>query len=268
VISGKESLMTKPSKKTIACALSGGAARCIAHIGVLQALEEAGIRPDFIAGTSGGALIGALYLDGMPAAELAEIAAKTRWRDLFYPGGKMGFVDSRGIYLYMKKLLKSEDIAGLQKPFAAVCADLATGDKVNLTSGPLASALQASASLPVVFTPTFLNNRQLIDGGYVSMVPVVTARELWKPDVVVAVDVNFGSAPEPRLTNVVSIAVHLAVTYARKNTERELSMADAAIRVNVEGIGLTDMHKHKELIKRGRQAAAGRMPDIIRSLQG
>jgi NTE family protein len=261
-------LMTNPSKKTIAVALSGGAARCIAHIGVLQALEEAGIRPDFIAGTSGGALVGALYLDGMPIAELAETAAKTRWRDLLSPGGKTGFVDSRGIYLYMKKLLKAGDFKDLQKPFAAVCADLATGDKVNLTSGPLASALQASASLPVVFTPAFLNNRQLIDGGYVSMVPVETARELWKPDVVLAVDVNFGSTPEPKLTNIVSIAVHLAVTYARKNTERELKMADAAIRVNVGGIGLTDIHKHGELMERGRQAADESMPDIIRKLRG
>ncbi|MGC2424846.1 MAG: patatin-like phospholipase family protein, partial [Nitrospirota bacterium] len=124
--------MPKPSKKTIAYALSGGAARCIAHIGVLQALEEAGIRPDFIAGTSGGAIIGALYLDGMSFTELTEIAAKTRWRDILHPGGKTGFIDSIGIYRYMEKLLKSKNIKDLQKPFAAVCADLATGDKVNL----------------------------------------------------------------------------------------------------------------------------------------
>ncbi len=90
-----------------------------------------------------------------------------------------------------------------------------------------------------------------------SIVPVITARETWKPDVVVAVDVNFGSVPEPRLTNIVNIAMHLAVTYARKkNTESELKVADVAIRVNVGGIGLTDMHKHKELIERGRQAAS------------
>ena len=130
VFRAKKILMPTPSKKTIAYALSGGAARCIAHIGVLQALEEAGLRPDFIAGTSGGALIGALYQDGMSIAELAEIAAKARWRDLFYPGGRTGFVDSRGICLYMKKLLKSDDFKDLPKPFAAVCADLATGDKV------------------------------------------------------------------------------------------------------------------------------------------
>jgi NTE family protein len=259
-------MQTTP-KKTIVYALSGGAARCIAHIGVLQALEEAGIRPDFIAGTSGGAIVGALYLDGMSFAELIEIAAKARWRDLFRPGGKTGFIDSIGIFRFMEKLLKSKDITELQKPFAAVCADLATGDKVNLTSGPLASALQASASLPVVFTPTLLDNRYLIDGGYVSMVPVITAREMWKPDVVVAVDVNFGSVTEPRLTNVVNIAMHLAVTYARKNTERELSMADVALRVNVGGIGLRDIHKHKELLERGRQAAAASLPAIIKKLQ-
>ncbi|MGC2425280.1 MAG: patatin-like phospholipase family protein, partial [Nitrospirota bacterium] len=178
------------------------------------------------------------------------------------------FIDSIGIYRYMEKLLKSKNIKDLQKPFAAVCADLATGDKVNLISGPLASALQASASLPVVFTPTLLNNRDLIDGGYVSMVPVISAREIWKPDVVVAVDVNFDSILKPRLTNIVNIAMHLAVTYARKNTERELSMADVAIRVNVGGIGLTDIHRHKELIERGRKAAYERLPDIIKYLQG
>ncbi len=119
--------MRTPTEKKIACALSGGAARCIAHIGVLQALEEAGIRPDFIAGSSGGAIVGALYLDGMSIAELTGIAAKTRWRDLFYPGGKTGLADSRGIYLYMKKLLKSKcrekAFTDLSKPFAAVCTD-------------------------------------------------------------------------------------------------------------------------------------------------
>jgi NTE family protein len=254
-------------QKTIAYALSGGAARCIAHIGVLQVLEDSGIRPDFIAGTSGGAIVGALYLDGMTFAELTEIAAKTRWRDLFRPGGKTGFIDSIGIFRFMEKLLTSKDITELQKPFAAVCADLATGDKVNLISGPLASALQASASLPVVFTPTLLNNRYLIDGGYVSIVPVLSAKELWNPDMLIAVDVNFDYCEPRKLTNLIKIGIHLGFNYARRNTEKEVALADAAIRVSNCGIGLRDINRHKELLERGRQAAAASLPAIIKKLQ-
>ncbi|HLB24906.1 MAG TPA: patatin-like phospholipase family protein [Nitrospirota bacterium] len=256
----------KKENPTLALALSGGAARAIAMVGVLQAFEDAGIGIDAVAGTSAGSLVGALYLDGMGTDELARLAARTKWRSLFVPGlSKTGLISSAGIYGFLKEHLNAATIEELPKPLAVVCADLVGGERVVLTSGPLARAVQASCSLPVIFTPTNFGGKMLIDGGYVSQVPVIAARELGAK-VVVAVDVNYNAA-RPALTNVVGISLHLAQMIARRNADAELPLADVVISVDVRGIQLYDIKKHAELIRRGRKAAGEKMGDIIRALE-
>jgi len=256
--------MTTPANKpTLALALSGGAARCIAHIGVIETLEEAGIAIDAIAGTSGGSLIGALYLDGMSTSQMAEVAARTGWTKLFTPTiPRTGLISSAGIYRFIKTHLKSRYIGDLPKPFAAVCADMVTGQKVVLTHGELAKAVQASCSLPIIFTPTELGGRLLIDGGYVSLIPVSAAREELGAGVVVGVDVNYRATGTPALTSLPKIAMHLAHNIARRNGEAELALADLAIRVDIDGIELYDIQKHGELLARGRSAAKAALPEL------
>jgi NTE family protein len=254
----------RQAQPRLALALSGGAARCIAHVGVIAALEDAGIEIDAIAGTSSGSLVGALYLDGISTTELSYLAAKTGWVNIFTARGlsKTGLINSAGIYRYIKRHLRTKEIEGLTRPFAAVCADMLTGDKVVLTEGPLAKAVQASCSLPVIFTPTEFEGRALIDGGYVSQIPVLAAREELSARVVVAVDVNYKPANTPKLTNIVSIAMHLTQLIARKNAVAELPYADAVINVDIHGIGLSDIGMHEELLRRGRLAAQEKIEKI------
>jgi NTE family protein len=259
----------KKAQPKFALALSGGAARCIAHLGVIQVLEEEGIEVDAIAGTSGGSLVGALYLDGrMAVDELIKLAARTGWGSLFTPViPKLGLISSAGIHRFIKDHLHSRYIGDLKKPFAAVCSDLVTGEKVVLTKGPLALAVQASCSLPVIFTPTEVDGRMLIDGGYVSQIPVLAAREDLGAKVVAAVDVNYKSSNEPKLGNVLGVAMHLTQMFARRNAVTELPHADVVISVDIEGIQLYDMQKHEELVERGRRACKAKIAEIRRRLE-
>lgn len=259
-----------PSEKqrpTLAMALSGGAARCIAHIGVIEVLEDAGIEIDAIAGTSGGSLVGALYLDGMTPSEMAGLAAKTGWRNLFKPTiPRTGLISSSGIHRFIKSHLRARYIGDLTRPFAAVCADLITGEKVVLTHGDLARAVQASCSLPVIFTPTEINGKALIDGMFVSQIPVLAARQELGARIVVAVDVNYRASDNPKLTNLPSIAMHMAQTISRRYTLAELKQSDEVISVDMLGIYPHDIRKHREIIERGRKAAKAAVPGIKRLL--
>jgi NTE family protein len=260
-------MTTAEKKPTLALALSGGAARCIAHIGVIEALEDAGIAIDAIAGTSGGSLIGALYLDGMSTSEMAKVAARTGWTKLFTPTiPRTGLISSAGIYKFIKTHLRSRYIGDLPKPFAAVCADMVTGEKVVLTKGELARAVQASCSLPIIFTPTEIGGRLLIDGGYVSLIPVAAAREELNVRVVVGVDVNYRASGTPVLTSLPKIAMHLAHNIARRNGEAELALAEFSIRVDIDGIELYDIQKHEELLSRGRKAAKAALTELRQTL--
>lgn len=255
---------THVTKPILALALSGGAARCIAQLGVLQAFEEEGVPIGAVAGTSGGSLIGALYLDGkMSLPELVSLAVKTGWRDLFKPAiPRTGLVSSDGIHDFIHSHLSARRIGDLPRPFAAVCTDLVSGDKVVLTSGGLAQAVQASCSLPVIFTPTVIGGRTLVDGGVVSQIPVLAAREELGAKLVVAVDVNYKATSSPSLRSLAGIAVHLTQMVARKNAEAELPYADAVIRVDVRGIQLYDIQKHCDLFERGYRAAMDMMPSV------
>ena len=257
--------MGQISGSRIGLALSGGAARAIAHLGVLEAFEEAGIPVGAISGTSGGSLIGALYASGkFSTHQLIEEVMGLHWWGVLRPAWpKRGLLNSQSIKDYLLNKLGPISFSDLKIPFAALACDLRTGQKVVLTEGPLAPAVQASCSLPVFFTPTWMNGRQLVDGGYVSQIPIRVAREVLKADFVIGVDVNYRAAESTRPpTNLILIAVQLAAMWARKNADLEAPFADTMIQVDVRGIGLTDLHKANDLLERGKKAAQ----EVIRTL--
>lgn len=242
----------------IGLALSGGAARAAAHIGVLEVLETGGVGIGALSGTSGGALIAALYASGrFGAAQLIEEVERTRWRHVVRPAWPVrGLFDSGAIGRFIEQKLGPLSFSDLRIPLAVLCTNLRTGRKVVLTEGPLAPAVQASCSLPVFFTPTTVNGMSLVDGGYVSQIPIRAAREVLGAETVIGVDVNFRAEEDLGTpTNVFSIAAQLAALWARRNAEEEAPLSDAMIRVDARGIGLTDLNKAGELIERGRAAA-------------
>ncbi len=187
-----KTLPTPP--RSVGLALGSGSARGLAHIGVLRALDEAGIAVDVIAGTSIGALIGAVA----GAGRLDTLAATFRaldWRrmatlfDVVLP--KSGLIDGARITAMVREHVPSATIEALPVPYAAVATDIATGEEVVIRNGDVIEAVRASISVPGIFTPVRRNGRILVDGGLVNPVPVTVARALGA-EMVVAVDLNHG----------------------------------------------------------------------------
>jgi NTE family protein len=184
---------TEPvTKEKISLALGGGAAKGLAHVGVLRGLEEDGVEVTAIAGTSMGAIVGALSARGMSAAEMVGFFNAVDWSRLGWimarsPGGA-AFRD------LVQETIGPGRIEDLRLPYAAVCCDLATGDEVVLRDGPLAEAVRASSAIPGILPPVEAAGRNLVDGAMVTPVPVAAAASL-SIEPVLAVNVLKLSAP-------------------------------------------------------------------------
>lgn len=172
----------------IGIALSGGAVRGISHIGILKALERHSIPVDLIAGTSMGALIGALYASGMSIAEMEQHANTAKWKELIdFTVPKNGLIAGRKIEDYIKKILKKHNFEELQMPLSIIVTDLNTGEKIVFNQGDLIKAIKASIAVPGIFEPIVDDTSILADGGLVDPIPVDVVKGMGA-DIVIAVD--------------------------------------------------------------------------------
>lgn len=186
--------MNKPlaHQPKIGLALGSGSARGLAHIGVIRALNEAGIPIDCVAGTSVGAMIGAVYasgkLDSLQDAYLAMDWKKIAYFfDVVFP--KSGIIDGNKVADFLREYVHSERIEDLPLPFKAVSTELNSGEEVIFDTGDVIDAVRASISVPGMFTPVRINGRVLVDGGLVNPVPVSVARSMGA-NIVIAVDLS------------------------------------------------------------------------------
>ncbi len=176
----------------IGLALGSGSARGLAHLGVIRAIEDAGIEVDFIAGSSMGALIGAIHAAGK-LDELEATFLTFDWRktvsffDVVLP--KSGLLDGTKISELVRAHVHADTIEALPIPFAAVTTDIVSGEEVVIRSGDVIEAVRASISVPGIFTPVRSNGHILVDGGLTNPVPVSAARAMGA-DIVIAVDLN------------------------------------------------------------------------------
>lgn len=167
---------------SLGLALGSGAARGLAHIGLIKVLEEERIQPKAVAGTSIGALIGALYAAGVPASDMADVARKVDWRQL----GRLinptrptsGLIDDRKLTRFLSELLPVRDFSELNIPLAMVATDIETGEAIILKQGDLLSALKAAISFPGIFPPVCFGDRFLVDGGLCHPVPTAAVKDL------------------------------------------------------------------------------------------
>lgn len=178
----------------IGLALGSGAARGWAHIGVLQALEEMGVKPDVISGCSAGAIIAGAYAGGNLQKLADWLVTLTRrtvlgFFDLSFLGG--GVITGDKLFDFFKEHIGDSRIEALPIPFTAISTELTSGREVWLNSGPLLAAIRASISLPGMFTPCRIDGEWMIDGGLVNPVPVSACRAM-KADIVIAVNINSG----------------------------------------------------------------------------
>ncbi|MCK4340419.1 MAG: patatin-like phospholipase family protein [Phycisphaerae bacterium] len=180
------------SAKKVGLALGSGSARGWSHIGVIRALAEAGIRIHCVAGTSIGAVVGAVFASGKLDA-FEEIVIGFDWKqvarffDVVFP--KSGLIDGKKVADFVRGHVRGENIEDLPIPFSAVATDLGTGREVIIQDGDLIEAIRASISVPGIFTPVRREGSILADGGLVNPVPVTVAREMGA-DFVIAVDLN------------------------------------------------------------------------------
>ncbi|MDD3605130.1 MAG: patatin-like phospholipase family protein, partial [Kiritimatiellae bacterium] len=168
-------------KCRIGLALGGGAARGWAHVGVLQALEEAGLEVSCIAGTSAGALVGAVYASGR-LREFEDLSEHMDWKKVLYyfsdiSFARAGLVDGEKVCKMLRKYTTARNIEDLPLPYGAVTADILTGEEVVLDRGEIIDAVRASIAFPGIFTPVKIGNRLLMDGGIVNPVPVNVVRD-------------------------------------------------------------------------------------------
>ena len=255
--------MTK--KPRLGLALSGGAARGVAHVGVLKVLTENGIQVDCIAGTSAGALVAGAYAAGMSLDELAEFGRTMRWRDFGRMTlSRLGFQTNVRMEEYIRARFPATRFEDLRIPFAAVATDLHTGAAVVMRDeGDVAFAIRASCAVPGWYVPvTDAHGRQLVDGGLVANLPVSVVRSLGA-DVVVAVDVNYEGAKflgPPQ--SAFGVLFQTFIVVQRTATAYQRQLADVVISPSVGHIRWDEMARADELLEAGAEAARAALPTI------
>lgn len=285
----------KPRKSGVSLALGGGAARGWAHIGVLRALDEAGVEIDMIAGTSIGALVGGCYLAGK-LDELEDFARSLTKRRMFglmdWSFGGNGLLGGMKLNAKMQQHMAGITFADLPKPFICVAAEIRTGHEIWLSSGSLIKAMRASYALPGVFEPVICNRRVLVDGALVNPVPVSVCRAHEQP-LVVAVNLHYD------LFGRAAVIKHSAddvdeeireLTIKRDAGERETRLGitgvmveafniiqdriararmagdppDLALMPKLGHIGLADFHRADEAIRLGYEITRAHLDDLER----
>lgn len=256
--------MPTQSQPTIGLALSGGAARGMAHVGVLRALTENNIRVDCVAGTSAGSIVGGAFAAGMPVQEIEELGRNMRWRDIGrVTMSRLGVQSNERLEQYLRAHLPISRFEELPIPFAAVATDLKTGTAVILREGDLPFAIRASCAIPGWYVPVpDSQGRQLVDGGLVAVIPATVTRSLGA-DIVIAVDVNAAGAtfigPSSSVVGVLLQSM-LVVQKTASHYQRELS--DFVIQPKVGHIRWDEMGRAGELIAAGYEAGLESVPRI------
>src|SRR3989344_7924563 len=258
--------------KKIGLALGGGGAKGLAHIGVIKALLDAGIKIDYIAGTSMGALVGGWYAATGDIRALEDFIVHIKRNDIFPVKEIIKHKDGtlfkgESIADKLRKELKNIKIEDCKIPFAALATNAKNGDEVRLKTGDLVDAIRASVALPIVFAPVAINGQLLIDGGLVNPVPADVVKDMGA-DYVIAVDVSskWFAAPEELATThdiygVVSSALSIIEYQIAKNI---LKNADLVLRPPVMSYNWIEFNKAQEIIKAGEQELELNLREIRR----
>lgn len=245
----------------VAIALGGGGLRGFAHLGVLRALEESGIQPDIVVGTSAGAVVGAAYASGRSPDEIEAIARTVKLSSLIdFTLAKGGLMRGDNIARWMDTITAGVPVEHFPRWFAAVATDLRSGQAVLLDRGTAGAAVQASAAVPGANVPVAYKDGHLVDGGIASLVPVRFARAMGA-DVVIAVDV-YCSGPGSEGLSAPSILMRATRTQTCLVAAAEMAEADVLISPPVSVSGMSARSEQELAIKAGYDAAIAAMPRI------
>lgn len=254
----------KRKKPKIGLALGGGGARGLSLIGVIKVLEKEGIYPDYIAGTSIGAMVGGFYATGLSVSAIEKIATDTNWRllaSLIDPNFKQGLIRGKKIRQFIEGWVNGIEIEDCHIPMAIMTTDLMTGESVTLTKGSLASAIQASISIPLVFKPVVVNGRSFVDGGLSCPIPTQTVRSMGA-DLVIAVDLDRYSPCKAGKLGLYKVAENSLNIVRHHLTLCNLQTADLVIKPETNGTRWHRFLDGKDLITAGEEAATKKMAEL------
>ncbi len=247
----------------IGLALGGGAARGFAHVGVIQVLEEAGLRPSYVAGTSAGSLVAAIYASGKTGAQLQQVSEameEVTLADWTLPLFNRGMLRGEALARYVNKQVDGRLIEALPLPLGIVATDLNSGQAVLFQRGDTGTAVRASSAVPALFQPVKIAGREYVDGGLVSPVPVRYARQMGA-ELVIAVDIS--SAPENNPANdTLQVLLQTFAIMGKSINAFELPSADVVVRPVINGLSSSDFSSRKKSIEAGRQAMLQMLPQL------
>jgi len=253
------------STPKIGLALSGGAARGMAHVGVLRALLDNDIRIDCIAGTSAGSIVGGAFAAGMSVEEIADFGRKLRWRHIGrITMSRLGVQTNARLESYMRGRLPVTKFEDLPIPFAAVATDLKTGQAVVLKDkGDVPFAIRASCTIPGWYVPVpDAEGRQLVDGGLVAVIPSAVTRALGA-DIVIAVDVNSAGATFISSTgSLIGVLLQSMMVIQKSVSTQHCEMSDLVITPKVGHIRWDQVRRADELMVAGYEAGLESIPKI------
>ena len=282
----------RQDRPTIGLVLSGGGARGVAHVGVIEVLDELQIPVDFVAGTSMGAIVGGLYASGMSADELSHFVETVDWSKLLtdrppraersfrrksddigflvdfelgvdksgliFPGG---FIQGQNLEIALKRLalpvISIDDFDELPIPFRAVATDIVSGEAVAIDSGDLAAAMRASMSAPGIFKPVRRDGRILVDGGIANNLPIQIVREMGA-DILIVVDVGFPLLPEEELGSALAVTKQMLTILINGRAQDQiasLTSDDILISPDLGAFGSQDFQRLPEAQQLGKEKA-------------
>ncbi len=240
--------------KKVGIALGGGSAHGVAHIGVLQVLQENGIPIDFVAGCSAGAIAGGLFCTGSDMYMAGKLCASidlSSFLDVTIP--KMGFMKGEKAEQLVDMLTKGKTIEECNPPFCAIACDLISGRCVPFTKGKVSKACHASFAIPGVFEPVELDGMQLVDGGAMTRVPIREVRAMGA-EYVIAVDVGYQGWGHKKAKNLVEVIMNSFEMCDWQVVEQLYQESDCLINPDLRTIPLDNLEKAEECLMMGREA--------------
>jgi NTE family protein len=246
----------------IGLALGGGFARGVAHIGVFKLLEEEKIPLRCLAGTSVGAIMGAIYASGISVREMEKIAALVRFKDFArWTLSRNGLASNDRMIPFFDKVLKVKTFEELKIPLAVVATDFATGEPVVFRSGPLIPAIRASCAYPGIFLPVEVNGRLMVDGLLAYSVPTPPLRQMGAERVIAShLKASWVGKSGPRhVLEVIGQCFSIAQT---RMCQEWKAAADVILEPDVRGFAFDDFQRAAELVRRGEDAVRDVLPEI------
>jgi len=249
---------------SVGLALSGGTAKAVTHVGVLKALAENNIPVDYISGTSGGSIVGAMYASGVPLSTLEDIATTMSWKKLVsIKLTKLGFISSERIEKFVEEIIGDVTFDDMLIPFSVVATNLVTGGKRAFDSGPVARAVRASCSIPQIYLPVEVDGEYYVDGGLAEYLPVETVVGMGSGFTIAS---HLGPVDESyrRPHHILQLVIQVTGLMARKNYVNSMLHADILIHPNLDRYGSFDFDNSSRMIELGYNAAADLIPELLR----